>query len=74
MALQGDFANLDFLANASAVLVNLVPDKTGTVKIERQASRAHAMIHVVALDPLSTTYRSITLSRGARQIPRSTTP
>jgi len=61
LAHQGDFANLDFLANASAVLVNLIPEKTGTIKIDRKAIAPHAMIHVVALDPLSTTYRSMTL-------------
>jgi len=61
LAVKGDFADLDFLADASAVLVNLVPDKAGTIKIERKALAPHAMIHVVALDPLSTTYRSMTL-------------
>jgi hypothetical protein len=57
----GDFANLDFLADASAVVVNLVPDKEGVIKVERKAIGPHAMIHVVAVDPLNTTYRSTTL-------------
>src|SRR5262249_39453128 len=61
-ATSGDFANLDFLAAASAVVVNLVPDKDGVVKVARKAIGPHAMIHVVAVDPSSTTYRSTTLA------------
>jgi hypothetical protein len=56
-----DFANLDFLADTSAVLVNLVPDKDGVIKIRRTDLASHSMIQVVAVDPLSTTVRSITL-------------
>jgi hypothetical protein len=56
-----NFANLDFLAEASAVLVNLVPDKDGVIKIRRADLGAHSMIQVVAVDPLSTTVRTITL-------------
>jgi hypothetical protein len=64
---KGDFADLDFLADASAVLVNLVPNKDGVVKVPRKAIGPHAMIHVVAVDPLNTTYRSTTLAeRPAR--------
>ena len=57
----GDFANLDFLAEASAVVVNQVPDKDGVVRVTRKAIGPHAMIHVVAVDPLNTTYRIVTL-------------
>ena len=32
---EGDLANLDFLAEASAVVVNLVPDKNGVIKLPR---------------------------------------
>jgi hypothetical protein len=62
-----DFANLDFLADASAVVVNQVPDKDGVVKIKRKDIGPHAMIHVVAVDPLNTTYRSTTLPEQAAQ-------
>jgi hypothetical protein len=55
------FANLDFLGEAAAVLVNLTPDKNGVVKVPRKQLAGHAMIHVVAVDPLNTTYRSMTL-------------
>jgi hypothetical protein len=61
-AAGGDFANLDFLADASAVLINLVPDKDGVIKINRKEIGSHAMIHVVAVDPLNTTYRSVALA------------
>jgi transcription termination factor NusB len=54
--------NLDFLADASAVLINLVPDTTGVVKIPRKQLGPHAMIHVVAVDPLHTAYRTTTLA------------
>jgi hypothetical protein len=57
----GDFANLDFLMDASAVLANVVPDKEGVVKLPRKLLGPHAMIHIVVADPLSTTYRTITL-------------
>ncbi|HQZ66510.1 MAG TPA: hypothetical protein PLY87_15575 [Planctomycetaceae bacterium] len=57
----GNFADLDFLASASAVLVNLIPDENGVVEVNRDAFGAQQDIHVVAVDPLSTTYRSLTL-------------
>jgi hypothetical protein len=63
----GDFANLDFLADASAVVVNLVPDKDGMVRVARKAIGPHAMIHVVAVDPLNTTYRGTTLPERLAQ-------
>jgi hypothetical protein len=67
IAAASDFANLDFLADASAVVVNLVPDKDGVVKIARKAVGPHAMIHVVAVDPLNTTYRTTTFPEQPAQ-------
>jgi len=61
IAVAEQFADLDFLANASAVLVNLVPDKDGVIEIERSAFEAQQEILVVAVDPLNTTARRITL-------------
>ncbi len=58
---RADFANLDFLYDASAAFVNLVPDKDGLVKIPRKSLGAHGMIHVVAVDPVNTTSRSFSL-------------
>jgi hypothetical protein len=63
----GDFANLDFLADASAVVLNQVPDKDGAVRVPRKALGPHTMIHVVAVDPLNTTYRNLTLPEHPAQ-------
>jgi hypothetical protein len=67
LAAGGDFADLDFLADAAAVIVNRVPDKNGVVTLERKAIGPHAMIHVIALDPFNTTYRSTTLPEQPAQ-------
>jgi hypothetical protein len=57
----GDFVNLDFLAQASAVLLNLAADETGVVSIPRQELGPHQHLHIVAVDPRSTAYRSLSL-------------
>jgi hypothetical protein len=62
-----DFANLDFLADGSAVILNLTPDKDGVVRLPRKELGPHAMIHVVAVDPLGTTYRTITVPEQPAQ-------
>jgi hypothetical protein len=64
-AAGGDFADLDFLADSTAVLVNLVPDKDGVVRIARAKIGPHAMVQVVAVDPLNTTARTIALPEPA---------
>src|SRR5262249_31984438 len=64
----GAFANLDFLADASAVLVNLVPDKDGVLRLARKDLGPHALLHVVAVDPLHTTYRSVALPEQPAQV------
>ena len=58
---RGDFANLDFLAEASAVLVNLSADEKGVISIPREALGAHQHLHIVAVDPRATAYRSLSL-------------
>jgi hypothetical protein len=55
------FADLDFLSQAAAVVVNLIPDKDGVITIGRDALGSHQHLHVVAVDPLNTTYRSVAL-------------
>jgi len=60
-AAAGHFANLDFLADASAVLANLIPDENGVVEFPQSLIGSHQHIHVVAIDPLNTTYRSASL-------------
>ena len=57
----GHFANFDFLAEPSAVLMNLVPDKDGIIEITRDALGGHQQISIVAVDPINTTCRSVTL-------------
>lgn len=59
---RGDFANLDFLAETSAVLTNLAADEKGVLSIPREALGAHQHLHIVAVDPRSTAYRSLSLA------------
>jgi hypothetical protein len=59
------FADLDFLAEPAAVLVNLVPDKDGVVRIARNKIGPHALVRVVAVDPLNTTARAVALPEPA---------
>lgn len=56
-----EFADLDFLAEQSMVLANLLPDKKGEVVINRKDLGAHQQLHVVAVDPLNTVYRELSL-------------
>jgi hypothetical protein len=57
----GHFADLDFLAETSVVLVNLLPNKDGVVEIKRDALGGHQHLHVVAVDPVNTTCRTASL-------------
>ncbi len=56
-----NFANLDFLADTSVVLANIVPDKDGIVTVKKAAFGGKQFITVVAVDPLSTTVRHLSL-------------
>ena len=56
------FANLDFLGETSAVLLNLTPDKDGFVTVKREDLGDRQHIHVVAIDPKNTVYRSVALA------------
>lgn len=56
-----NFADLNFLASTSGVLVNLAPDDDGVVEVPRDALGRHQHIQVVAIDPLNTTCRTVTL-------------
>ncbi|MEI6323950.1 MAG: hypothetical protein WCO91_00735 [Gemmataceae bacterium] len=58
------FADFDFLANASTVFANLVPDKEGILKIDLKDLGGHELIHAVVCDPLQTATRSLTLPLG----------
>jgi hypothetical protein len=56
-----DFANLDFLAQASSVLLNLVPDEQGTLLIPRSTLGSHTSAQIVAVDHVQTVSRSVAL-------------
>ena len=57
----GDFANLDFLEQGSAVLLNLTPDDDGVVAIPRDQLGPHPRIWIVAVDPDDTACRRLSL-------------
>lgn len=54
-------SNLDFLADAALVAANLVPDKDGVIKLPIEGMKTHGWVHVVAVHPENTTYRSMSL-------------
>lgn len=56
----GNFADIDFLAETAVVFVNLLP-KDGLVEIDSEALGGHQEVYVVAVDPLNTTCRSVSL-------------
>ena len=58
---HGDFINLDFLAQASAVLVNLAADDQGVITIPRRSLGKHQHLQILAVDPRGTTFRSVCL-------------
>ena len=62
------FENLDFLGEASAVLANLVPNEKGVITIPIDALGAHQHLHVVAVDPTQTAYRSISLTERPMEL------
>lgn len=62
-----DFTTLDFLADASSILVNLKPDKNGVVSIPREQLGAHQEIHVVAVNLQSTVSRHLSLPSSDRR-------
>ena len=57
-------ANLDFLGQPAVVLANLRPDEKGVVTIARKDLGAHQQLHVVAVDPLNTAYRELSLAEA----------
>ncbi len=63
-----DFANLDFLPEATAVIVNVTPDKDGQVKVDRKLLGANGHLHIVACDPATTAFRSVALPDEAMKM------
>ena len=62
-----DFSNLDFLADQSVTLFNLVPDENGLVTIDREDIGPHAYLQIVAVDPQSVASRLATLPEPKRR-------
>lgn len=62
-----DFTNLDFLADASAVLTNLKPDDDGVVSIAAEKLGPHQHLHVVAVDARHTAYRTLSRVESPRE-------
>jgi hypothetical protein len=58
----GNFANLNFLADASTVLLNLQPDKDGVLTIPLDALGGRQHIRIAAVDPENTVYRELSLA------------
>lgn len=56
-----DFANLDFLTETSLVLANLTADADGVLEIRRADLGAHHDLTIVAVDPLNTASRRVSL-------------
>ncbi|MCE9583425.1 MAG: hypothetical protein K8T20_13145 [Planctomycetes bacterium] len=57
----GDFANLDFLANPAAILLNFKPDAKGVVTIPRDSVKHANMLRIVAVDSQNTVCRDVLL-------------
>ena len=62
-----DFASLDFLAESVVLLTNLVPDEDGVVTINREQLGDRHHVHIAAIDPDSTVYRSLALPEADTQ-------
>ncbi len=61
---DGDFANLDFLADSSLVLANVVPDKNGIIEIKRTDLGPHQELLFVAVDAENTVSRIVVLPQA----------
>ncbi|MBI5725700.1 MAG: hypothetical protein HZA50_17205 [Planctomycetes bacterium] len=55
------YSNFDFLASAATTIFNLQPDENGVVKIPRKDIGPHNQLHILAVDPLNTVYRELSL-------------
>ena len=58
----GNFTNLDFLHESAVLVANLVPDEQGRLTVPLEALGAHQHLVVVAVDPLHTTARTLSLA------------
>lgn len=58
---EQNFSNLDFLAQTSLVLANVVPHKAGSIEIDRENLGPHQLVYLVAVDGENTVCRSLAL-------------
>jgi hypothetical protein len=58
---RGDYSNFDFLANSSAVLLNIAPNDDGVIEIKREELGTHHRITIVAVDAANTASRHVDL-------------
>lgn len=58
--------NLDFLGVAPPVLTNLVPDEDGSLEIDLEALRHNRVVQIIAVDPVATAYRLVSLADSTR--------
>jgi hypothetical protein len=58
----GNFSNLNFLAAASSVILNIQPDDNGVVTIPIDALAGKQHIRIAAVDPENTVYRELSLA------------
>ncbi|CAN5442527.1 hypothetical protein BH11PLA2_BH11PLA2_15090 [soil metagenome] len=62
------YPELDFLADGSTLLANLVADKDGVISFKKILLGSHGMITIAVVDPLSTTVKTITLPEQKAEI------
>ncbi|MFO0911851.1 MAG: hypothetical protein U0795_02755 [Pirellulales bacterium] len=60
IAAQGDLPNLDFLPDTSRILLNLIPDEKGQVRVPIEQLGNRHDIHILAYSPTRVTYRRVT--------------
>ncbi len=55
------YASLDFLKEPAVVLLNLVPDKDGHIRIPRAELKGKPELRILAVDPLTTVLKDVAL-------------
>ena len=55
------YASLDFLKQPAVVLLNLVPDKEGRIRIPRAELKGKPQLRILAVDPLTTVLKDVAL-------------
>ncbi|MBT3201819.1 MAG: hypothetical protein HN350_18105, partial [Phycisphaerales bacterium] len=66
----GNFSNLNFLADASSIILNVQPDKNGLATIPIDALGGKQHVRIVAIDPENTVYREVAMGETEPKINR----